>query len=194
MGGYGSGRRSTKPKVGGCSSIDANQLSRIGCFKSGWNGTTTWSRNGKKFSSIGMRATANYLHLGYSTEHYGSVIQPIRIERLPCRFGGWRAYFRCECGKRVVKLYGFGRFFLCRHCYGLFHYSKNEGFWDRSLRQRTKHMQRLTDDGSLEAYEMPKPKGMWWRTFYRLQRASERAENRAADDFITAAGRLVKMG
>ena len=194
MGGYGSGRRSTKPKVEECSSLDANQLSRIGCFKSGWNGTTTFSRNEKKFSSIGMRATANYLHLGYSTEHYGSVIQPIRIERLPCRFGGWRAYFRCECGKRVVKLYGFGRFFLCRHCYGLFHYSKNEGFWDRSLRQRTKHMQRLTDDGSLEAYEMPKPKGMWWRTFYRLQRASERAENRAADDFITAAGRLVKMG
>ena len=109
MGGYGSGRRSTKPKVEECSSLDANQLSRIGCFKSGWNGTTTFSRNGKKFSSIGMRATANYLHLGYSTEHYGSVIQPIRIERLPCRFGGSRAYFRCECGKRVAKLYGFGR-------------------------------------------------------------------------------------
>jgi len=93
MGGYGSGRRSTKPKVEECSSIDANQLNRDGCLKNGWNGTTTWSRNGKKFSSIGMRATANYLHLGYSSEHYGSVIQPIRIERLPCRFGGSRAYF-----------------------------------------------------------------------------------------------------
>ena len=194
MGGYGSGRRSTKPKVGECSSLDANQLSRIGCFKSGWNGTTTFSRNGKKFSSIGMRATANYLHLGYSSEHYGSVIQPIRIERLPCRFGGSRAYFRCDCGKRVVKLYGFGRYFLCRHCSGLFHYSKNEGFWDRSLRQRTKHMQRLTDDGSLDAYAIPKPKGMWWRTFYHLQRAAERAENRAADDFIIAARRLLKVG
>ena len=193
MGGYGSGRRSTKPKVGECSSLDANLLSRIGCFKSGWNGTTTFSRNGKKFSSIGMRATANYLHLGYSTEHYGSVIQTIRIERLPCRFGGSRAYFRCDCGKRVVTLYGFGRLFLCRHCYGMFHFSKNEGFWDRSLRQRTKHMQRLTDDGSLDAYAIPKPKGMWWRTFYHLQRAAERAENRAADDFITAAWRLVKM-
>jgi hypothetical protein len=194
MGGYGSGRRSTKPKVGECSSLDANQLSRIGCFKSGWYGTTTFSRNGKKFSSIGMRATANYLHLGYSTEHYGSVIQPIRIERLPCRFGGSRAYFRCECGKRVVKLYGFGRFFLCRHCYGLFHYSKNEGFWDRSLRQRTKRKRRLTDDGSLEAYEMPKPKGMWWRTYYRLQRRVQAAERRSDDGFLIAARRLLKMG
>ena len=109
MGGYGSGRRSTKPKVEECSSIDANQLNRDGCLKNGWNGTMAWSRNGQKFSSIGMRATADYLHLGYSSERYGSVIQPIRIERLPCRFGGSRAYFRCDCGKRVVKLYGFGQ-------------------------------------------------------------------------------------
>ena len=39
------------------------------------------------------------------------------------------------------------------------YYSKNEGFWDRSLRQRTKHKRRLSVDASLEAYEMPKPKG-----------------------------------
>ena len=193
MGGYGSGRRSSKPKVEECSSIDANRLNRDGCLKDGWNGTTTWSRNGKKFSSIGMRATANYLHLGYSSEHYGSVIQPIRIERLPCRFGGWRAYFRCECGKRVAKLYGFGRLFLCRHCYGLFHFSKNEGSWDRSLRQRTKHKRRLTDDGSLEAYEMPKPKGMWWMTFYRLQRRAQAAERWSDDGFLIAARRLLGM-
>ena len=74
------------------------------------------------------------------------------------------------------------------------HSSKSEGFWDRALRQRTKHQRRLTDDGSLEAYEMPKPKGMWWRTYYRLQRAAQAAENRAADDFIIAARRLLKMG
>jgi len=194
MGGYGSGRRSTKPKVEECSSIDANQLNRGGCLENGWNGSTTWSRNGQKFSSIGLRATANYLYLGYSSEQYGSVIQPVRIERLPCRFGGSRAYFRCNCGKRVVKLYGFGRYFLCRHCSGLFHFSKNEGFWDRSLSQRTKHKRRLSGDASLDAYEMPKPKGMWWRTFYRLQRRAQEAENRAADDFIIAAGRYLKVG
>ena len=194
MGGYGSGRRSTKPKVEECSSIDANQLNGDGCLKNGWNGTITWSRNGVKSSSIGMRTTANYLHLGYSSEQYGSVIQPIRIERLPCRFGGSRAYLRCDCGKRVVKLYGVSKYFRCRHCSGLFHYSKNEGFWDRSLRQRTKHRRRLSSDASLEAYEMPKPKGMWWRTYYRLQEVAQEAEKRAADDFIIAARRLVKVG
>ena len=64
---------------------------------------------------------------------------------------------------------------------------KNESYSDRSLRQHSKHKERLSEDASLEAYEMPKPKGMWRRTFYRLQRAAERAENRAADDFIIAA-------
>ena len=194
MGGYGSGRRSSKPKVEECNSLDANQLHRDGCLKNGWNGTSIWSRRGVEVSSIGMRTSADCLYLGYRSERYGSVIQPVRIERVPCRFGGSRAYFRCDCGKRVVKLYGFGRLFLCRHCYGLFHSSKNEGFWDRSLRQRTKHQRRLTDDGSLEAYEMPKPKGMWWRTFYRFQERAQAAENRAADDFIIAARRYLKMG
>ena len=74
------------------------------------------------------------------------------------------------------------------------HCSKNEGFWDRSLRQRTKHKRRLSGDASLDAYEMPKPKGMWWRTFYRLQRAAQAAEDRAAEDFITAARWLLKVG
>jgi hypothetical protein len=41
---------------------------------------------------------------------------------------------------------------------------------------------------------MPKPKGMWWRTYYRLQEAAQAAENRAADNFTIAAGRLVKVG
>ena len=76
----------------------------------------------------------------------------------------------------------------------LFHFSKNEGFWDRSLRQRTKHKRRLSGDASPGAYEIPKPKGMCWRTFYRLQRRAQEAENRAADDFIIGVKRLLKMG
>ena len=67
---------------------------------------------------------------------------------------------------------------------------RNEGFWDRSLRQRTKHERRLSEDASLEAYEIPKHKGQ----FYRLQKAAQAAENRAVDDFIIAARRLLKAG
>ena len=194
MGGYGSGRRSDNPKIEDCNSLDANQLNRGGCLKNGWSGTTTWSRNGVKISSIGMRATADYLHLGYSSKQYGSVIQPIPIERLPCRFGGSRAYFRCKCSKRVVKLYSAGKHFRCRHCYRLPYSSKNESHWDRALRQRNKQRRRLSRNIGLEAYMAQKPKGMWWRTYQRLQERAYEAEQRSDDEFIVMARRLVKMG
>ena len=35
---------------------------------------------------------------------------------------------------------------------------------------------------------------MWWKTYHRLQRRAQAAEDRVADDFIIAAGRLVKVG
>jgi hypothetical protein len=194
MGGYGSGRRSSKPKVEECSSIDANQLNRDGCFKNGWNGTMTWSRDGKKFSSIGMHATANYLHLSYCTEEYGTVSQSVTKERLPCSFGGSRAYFRCKCNKRVVKLYADGKHFRCRHCYHLPYSSKNESHWDRALRQRNKQRRRLSGNAGLEAYMAQKPKGMWWRTYRRLQERACEAEQRSDREFIVMARRLVKIG
>ena len=176
------------------SALPQANYSWAGCLRNGWAGRTIWSHRGVEVSSTGMRASANNLHLSYCSDRYGPIIQSVLIERAPCHFGGWRAYFRCECSKRVVKLYGAGRLFLCRHCYGLFHCSKNEGFWDRSLRQRTKHRRRLSRDASLEAFEMPKPKGMWWRRFYHLQRAAENAKIQAEDDFIIAARCYLKMG
>ena len=194
MGGYGSGRRSDNPKIEDCNSLDANQLNRGGCLKSGWCGTTTWLRDGVKTSSIEMRATADYLHIGYSSKQHGSLIQPIPIERLPCRFGGSRAYFRCNCSKRVVKLYAAGKHFLCRHCYHLPYSSKNESHWDRALRQRNKRRRRLSRNVGLEAYMAQKPKGMWWRTYQRLQERAYEAEQRSDDEFIVMARRLVKVG
>ena len=194
MGGYGSGWRSTKPKIEDCNSLDANQLNRDGCLKSGWCGTTTWSRNGVKTSSIGMHATADYLHIGYSSKQHGSLIQPIPIERLLCRFGGSRAYFRCKCSKRVVKLYLAGKHFLCRHCHRLPYSSKNESQLDRAIRHRNKQRRRLSGNIGLEASMAQKPKGMWWRTYQRLQERVYEAEQRSDDEFIVMARRLVKMG
>ena len=194
MGGYGSGRRSYKPKIEDCNSLDANQLNRDGCLKCGWYGTTTWSRNGVKTSSIRMRATADYLHLSYSTKQFGTVYQSVTINRIPCRFGGSRAYFRCKCNKRVVKLYAAGKHFRCRHCNHLPYSSKNEGQWDRALRQRSKQRRRLNGNIGLEASMAQKPKGMWWRTYQRLQERAYEAEQRSDDEFIVMARRLVKLG
>ena len=193
MGGYGSGRRSNNPKIEDCNSIDANQLNRDGCLKSGWCGTTTWSRNSVKTSSIGMHASNNSLHLSYCTEEYGTVSQSVTIERLPCRFGGSRAYFRCMCNKRVVKLYAAGKHFRCRHCYHLPYSSKNESQLDRAIRHRNKQRRRLSGNIGLEASMAQKPKGMWWRTYQRLQERAHEAEQRSDDEFIVMARRLVRI-
>ena len=141
-----------------------------------------------------MRATADYLHLSYSTKQFGTVYQSVTINRIPCRFGGSRAYFRCKCNKRVVKLYSAGNHFRCRHCYHLAYSSKNESQWDRALRQRSKQRRRLSRNIGLEAYMAQKPKGMWWRTYHHLQERAYEAEQRSDDQFIVKARRLVKMG
>ena len=140
-----------------------------------------------------MRASTESLHLSYCTEEYGTVSQSVTIERIPCRFGGSRAYFRCKCNKRVVKLYAAGKHFLCRHCYHLPYSSKNESHWDRALRQRNKQRRRLSRNIGLEASMAQKPKGMWWRTYQRLQERAYEAEQRSDGEFIVMARRLVKI-
>jgi len=198
MGGYGSGRRSDQLKIEECPSLDANQLRRDGCLNNGWSSTSRWWCNKVEVGSVGLRMSANHLHLSYRSRgprrEWEEVDQPVLIERVSCRFGGWRPYFRCECNRRVVKLYSGGRLFLCRHCYNLPYSSKNEGFWDRSLRQRDKHRVRLSGNASTEAFETLKPKGMWWRTYHRLHECAQAAERRADDGFIMAARLLLKMG
>jgi hypothetical protein len=78
------------------------------------------------------------------------VAETVRIVRKPCRFGGTRPYFICPgivngiaCGRRVAKLHGPGRYFLCRHCYRLAHASQSEDRWDRLLRRANKIRQRF---------------------------------------------------
>ena len=100
MGRYGSGRHSKQPKIEECVSLDVNQLHSDGCLDNGWTGQSSWTRNGEKASSSGISASTESLHLSYYSKQYGTVYQSVTIERLPCRFGGSRAYFSCKCSKR----------------------------------------------------------------------------------------------
>ena len=129
----------------GCRSIDINRLHRDDCLKPGWAGAWSWKRDDEEVARIGIRAEERRIVLSYQHRlnggEWNDVEEPVAIVRVPCRYGGSRPYFICPglvngvaCRRRVAKLHGPGRYFLCRHCYRLAYASQSEDTWDRTLR------------------------------------------------------------
>jgi hypothetical protein len=177
MGGPGSGnwyRWNTKMTVEGRKSIDVRWLKRKGCLRPGHFTALSWSRNGEPAGSIGATIQEQLVVLNYrwrrgDTNEWEDIEEPVPITWTPCNYGGKRPWFLCpgvvngrNCGRRVAKLYVAGKYFLCRHCYGLSYSSQNENEMDRALRKVSKLEARLGD------CKWSKPKGMHQRTFERL--------------------------
>jgi hypothetical protein len=205
MGGLGSGRPSGSGRdtVEACRSIDVNRLHKAGCLRPGWVGGWQWSRDRETAASINLHAEADRLRLIYrvriGTGDWEDVAETVRIVRVACRFGGSRPYFICPgvvngiaCRRRVAKLYGPGRYFLCRHCYRLAHASQSEDEWDRTLRRAGKIRQRLGGHPGTDQPFPPKPKGMWRRTYERLHDRAFEAEMSADEAFAIRVARLLR--
>ena len=207
MGGFGSGRPSGSGRgtVDGCRSIDVHQLQRKGCLQPGWSGGWHWTRGGEELASINIRTEQDKLHLSYRARVGGGdwehIVQIVRIVRAPCRFGGTRPYFLCPgvvngivCGRRVVKLHGPGRYFLCHRCYRLAYASQREAAWDRDQRRANKIKQRLGGDSGIFVGFPRRPKGMWTRTYERLRDRAFDADIRAEESFgLRAAELLIRI-
>jgi hypothetical protein len=179
-----------------------NRLHREGCLHAGWAGGWQWMRDGEKVASINLRAEHDRLHLSYRVRVGGGewqdVAETVFIVHVACPFGGTRPYFICPgtvngvgCGRRVAKLHGAGRYFLCRHCYRLTHASQSEGEWDRAVRRASKIRQRLGADPYARDAVPGRPKGMWWRTYDRLRSPVFEADTLADEAFVNAAAKLL---
>ena len=110
--------------------------------------------------------------------------RPSASSACACRFGGTRPYFICPgvvngiaCGRRVAKLYGPGRYFLCRHCYRLAHASQSEDNMDRTLRRANKIRQRLGGDPGMDAAFPAEAEGHVAANLRAAARASLRGRN-----------------
>ena len=204
MGGMGSGRPSYSGRdtVEACRSLDVNKLNRLGCLRPGWSGAWQWTRDGERVAFINLRSETDRVVLSYRYRYAGGdwqeVDEPVAIVRVPCRYGGSRPYFLCPgvvngtaCRRRVAKLYGPGRYFLCRHCYRLAYSSQSEGEWDRALRRANTIRMRLGGDPGMAAAFPDRPKGMWRRTYERLCHDAFEAEMVAEEAFVMRAGRLL---
>jgi hypothetical protein len=201
MGGAGSGQQGGRPVVDDCRSLDVARLHRDGCLRPGWSGTIHWSRDGEVVASLGAWATEGRLTLTYryrrNEEEWQDVEEPVPIASTPCHFGGSRPWFVCpgmvdgvSCGRRVAKLYGPGRYFLCRHCYGLAYQSQREQFHERAFRRANGIRMRLGGEPGMLCPFPEKPNGMHSRTYEGLRERARDAEMVAEEHLWAVLGRI----
>ena len=195
MGGYGSGRPSTKTKAEDCRSLDVNRFHRDGCLNTGRMGNWVWSRDGEEIARIGYRALDGALALDYRISRYGgeweAISQSIRITKANCNYGGQRPYFICPaavngryCGRRVGKLFLGSKYFVCRHCNNLAYSSQSEERHGRLLRRANKMRVALGGEAGT-VHWIRRPKGMWQRTYQRHRAQIERDEHQADQLFLS---------
>ena len=177
MGGFGSGRSSSyggKNKTEDSLPLDIRKLPRSKCLIPGRSLSWEWSVNDKPVASISMKVEVGHVVLVYRHRPRGEtewqdVEQPVSMAHTPCTYGGARPWWLCPfCGRRVAVLYISGKHYACRHCYKLAYTSQSESVDDRASRRANRIRKRL---GWLVGILNPsggKPKGMRWKTYWRL--------------------------
>lgn len=191
MGGIGSGNRFRYGSRETCENslrLDLRYMRAKGLLKSGSSGVLSWSRGEVKTGWIRYKVHAYSLELNYNVRRSGIDWQPVQ-EHIPLvyssqPFGGARLYIKClDCRRRCVVLYGGARF-RCRRCLDLAYASQNEDSSDRALAISQKIRSRLCGGGCFDDPIPPKPKGMHWKTYRRLEATCEFYEEQIADQFV----------
>lgn len=184
MGGLGSGnwycRLDKKRTTEAAKRIDVRYMRQHDLLTSGQWGTLSWTQRGEPSGSVRYHVELDALILDYCFQAYGgkwqTVTERIPLEYTPCHYGGSRPWFRCpHCTRRVAVLYRQGKRFLCRHCYNLTYTCQQENPASRLLSKAQKIRQRLGGSGNMYEAFPPKPKGMHWRTYWRLRVEAEGA-------------------
>ena len=182
MGGLGSGR----PSSFGCRaatcedylSIDIAWMKRQGLLTPGRSGSMKWSRAGAEIASVGYTVTDAGLRLKYRSRYgqgeWTPVDELIPFAKTSTCFGGQRYWFVCpSCSQRCRIIYG-GQHYRCRRCHGLRYESQYEPAFARAASQAIKIQRKLGGDGGVDDWLPPKPKGMHWATYHRLEDRYER--------------------
>ena len=184
-----------RPAYGGrrtcesCKSVDVRRWHREGRLHAGTYFSCSWSPGGEPFGSISVRTETDAVALifhsrsGQNSESK-SVEQRVPITWTACPLGGRRPWFVCSsnsngCGRRVALLYGAGELFACRRCYGLAYASQQEALHHRGLGKAQKIRIRLGGGPNMLETFPEKPKGLHWRTYDRLRRAHDMAQERS---------------
>lgn len=172
MGGLGSGARNRwASKTDEFHKLDLADFKRH-WFEHGFSGTCRWSRGGNPTGSVGYILQPDHMRLHYSVTRQGEkqrVDERFDFTFTEQPFGGRRRWIICRsCKRRCRVLYG-GRYFRCRRCYEATYPSQYEQIRLPGLNKADRVRSRLGGDPGLAHAFPPKPKGMHWRTYRRLQ-------------------------
>ena len=130
----------------------ANQLTSVNI--------KTVSAHDKVHGSVRYR----YMIAGKPIEH------TVRIAQTACNYGGVRYWYRCEyCQYRVGVLYFSNGQCACRKCFKLAYKSEREGYHDQQFRKANNIRDRLGWKPGIAHADGGRPKGMHWKTFYRMK-------------------------
>ena len=184
MGGRGSGRQASfglmVDKCHEFKSIDLAWLHRQKLMQMGRASTITWSVRGQQTGSIGIARLPGGIRLSYRQRSHGEewrdVADFIPVVETATNFGGHRQWFQCpSCYSRCRIVYG-SALFRCRRCHHLKYETQYEPPFARAATRALKIRERLGGKGGLDDLFPPKPKGMHWKTYERLQAREERMQ------------------
>jgi hypothetical protein len=179
MGGIGSGRSGGKETTSDYHQLDVRRWQRGGLLVVG----RSFACQGSDVEVVtSMTRDEPNLLCFYRRDRGSQQREPYRvwIEWTRCNYGGERAWFVCPrgCGHCVAILYGDDFDLACRHCLRLAYDSQRDSGWHRSLRRARSARIKLRGSISLAEPLPEKPKGMHWRTYFRLY--TQAAEREAA--------------
>lgn len=171
-----------KTNTGEPLSVSVSYLSKHNMLASGYSGSLSWSRRGVKIGSIDYSCCDDAVQLTYTvtdnaTQQQTKHSYPVQLSRSACHFGGSRSWFVCPrvgCVRRVASLYSVGGLFFCRHCHQLGYESQQVCAMDRLTLKADKIRDKLKWDAGILNGTGLKPKGMHWRTYWRLYAEHQR--------------------
>jgi hypothetical protein len=200
MGGHGSGRRRFRNNdvVGSFLLLDASTLQRLRVLEADVTSELTWgSSDRERGFFVRSHASSGGLLLKFRIvrgKETHDVEEFVRVSRKPCRLGGARPYFICPgvvagvpCQRSVLKLYLVGPYFCCRHCHRLAFASQSYSELDRAKLKATKIAKRL--DSTWKRWDgfPERPKGIWRRTYRRLESQASVAQSRVEEAWLVKA-------
>lgn len=181
MGGYNSGGGRGALRTGNFWHLDISRLQKIGALKVGWHSLTWSSSQGTQKARIELKAEVDRLILSYNQRSRGEtqweqMSETIFFDWTEQKLGGERVWFLCpRCRTRCRVLFGRRRY-LCRGCQQMTYESQYDTYpqlpWSRAHRMR----ERLGGEAGFTHPFPSKPKGMHWKTYYRLRDEDDRAE------------------